>query len=71
MSAERLWRDDDRYDAIIVIGFNDAPPLAGRGSAIFLHIWGPKPTAGCVAVSPVVMRELLYMLPTGSHVAIG
>jgi L,D-peptidoglycan transpeptidase YkuD (ErfK/YbiS/YcfS/YnhG family) len=70
VSAERLWRDDDRYDAIIALGFNDAPVIADRGSAIFLHLRGPEPTAGCVAVSPDVMGELLHTLPIGSHIAI-
>ena len=35
-----------------MLGFNDAPPIAGRGSAIFLHCIadGKTSTAGCVAV---------------------
>jgi len=49
---ERLLRPDGLYDVIIPIGFNDDPPLAGRGSAIFLHIATSNmaPTAGCIAV---------------------
>lgn len=51
-SAERLWRDDQVYDVIGVLGHNDAPPLPGRGSAIFLHVATADfaPTAGCVAL---------------------
>ena len=37
-SAEQLWRDDGVYDVIVVLGHNDAPVIAGAGSAIFLHI---------------------------------
>jgi L,D-peptidoglycan transpeptidase YkuD (ErfK/YbiS/YcfS/YnhG family) len=50
---ERLWRDDSLYDLIVVVGFNDSPPVAGKGSAIFLHLARPdySPTAGCVALS--------------------
>jgi L,D-peptidoglycan transpeptidase YkuD (ErfK/YbiS/YcfS/YnhG family) len=54
--AETLWRDDHAYDALAVIGWNDAPVVAGAGSAIFLHAirhdaaGTPRPTAGCVAL---------------------
>jgi L,D-peptidoglycan transpeptidase YkuD (ErfK/YbiS/YcfS/YnhG family) len=48
---ERLWREDHLYDLIVVLGWNDAPPVAGMGSAIFLHVAAPDmtPTEGCVA----------------------
>jgi L,D-peptidoglycan transpeptidase YkuD (ErfK/YbiS/YcfS/YnhG family) len=54
--SETLWRDDHVYDALAVIGWNDAPVVAGAGSAIFLHVMRrdaagkPRPTAGCVAL---------------------
>jgi L,D-peptidoglycan transpeptidase YkuD (ErfK/YbiS/YcfS/YnhG family) len=72
-SAEHLWRDDDAYDVIIVLGHNDAPPVPGSGSAIFFHVWvlgtdgAPKPTEGCVAIAPDAMRTLLPML-TGNTI---
>ena len=49
---EELWRDDHLYDVLVVIGYNDAPIVAGRGSAIFLHVAAPDfaPTDGCVAI---------------------
>ena len=37
-SAEHLWRDDNVYDLIAVLGYNDDPVVPGKGSAIFLHI---------------------------------
>ena len=50
---ERLWREDSLYDLIVVVGFNDSPPISGKGSAIFLHLaradYGR--TAGCIALS--------------------
>lgn len=50
-SAERLWREDGLYDVIVVLGHNDSPPVAGAGSAIFLHCWRDGATTeGCVAV---------------------
>jgi len=70
-SAETLWRADAAYDAVIVLGHNDAPPVPGHGSAIFFHQWvldddgRPKATEGCVAVAPEAMRTILPMLVPG------
>lgn len=52
-SHERLWRADRLYDLVLVLGYNDHPPVAGRGSAIFLHRArdGFAPTEGCVALA--------------------
>ncbi|ACI49845.1 conserved hypothetical protein [Gluconacetobacter diazotrophicus PA1 5] len=58
---ERLWRDDDVYNIVIVLGYNDAPPVPGRGSAIFLHLQSPdgRPTEGCIALRESDLRRLL------------
>lgn len=60
-SHEKLWREDGIYDVIVVLGYNDAPPLSGRGSAIFMHVARPEyePTEGCVALG---LSELLEVL---------
>jgi L,D-peptidoglycan transpeptidase YkuD (ErfK/YbiS/YcfS/YnhG family) len=60
-SAEKLWRDDDLYDIIVILGHNDDPVTAGMGSAIFLHVARPDygPTQGCVALAlPDVLAVL-------------
>ena len=51
-SAERMWRDDDLYDIVVVVGHNDDPPVPGLGSAIFMHLARPdfSPTEGCIAM---------------------
>lgn len=64
-SAERLLRDDDAYDVIVVLGHNDAPPVPGLGSAIFFHLSEGRPTAGCVAVERADMLRLLPLLAPG------
>lgn len=70
-SHERLWREDQAYDAIVVLAHNDAPPVPGAGSAIFFHQWVPGPdgspraTEGCVAIAPEAMRALLPRLRSG------
>ncbi|MBL8628556.1 MAG: L,D-transpeptidase family protein [Rhodospirillaceae bacterium] len=62
-SAEYLWRDDHVYDVIVVIGYNDAPIVPGKGSAIFMHVAKPDyaPTEGCVALK---VDDLLAVLKT-------
>ena len=60
-SHEKMWRDDRLYDLVVVLGHNDAPPVAGKGSAVFMHLWRPDegPTQGCIALSK---RHLLHLL---------
>ena len=60
-SHERMWREDSVYDLVVELGFNDDPPILGRGSAIFLHLARPdfSPTEGCVAVELAVLLEIL------------
>ncbi len=71
-SHERLWRPDGLYDLIVELGYNDDPPLAGRGSAIFLHVARPgyRPTEGCVALADADLREVLKRLAGGSAISI-
>jgi L,D-peptidoglycan transpeptidase YkuD (ErfK/YbiS/YcfS/YnhG family) len=60
-TEETLWRDDHLYDIIVVMGYNDAPVIRGKGSAIFLHNAWPdfSPSAGCVHLS---REDLLAVL---------
>lgn len=69
---ERLWRDDDAYDVIVVVGFNDAPVVPGKGSAIFVHVApaGFKPTAGCVALLRDDLLEALAQLRGGDRLIV-
>lgn len=60
-SHEEFWREDHLYDIIIEVGYNDNPPVAGLGSAIFMHITRKNylPTQGCVALAMDDMLSLL------------
>lgn len=71
-STESLWRDDERYDVVVVLGYNDDPPRPGFGSAIFFHLATPKfaPTAGCVAVHRPDMVRLLAHCGPGTKLEI-
>jgi len=59
--CEQLWLDAAVYDVIVPLGYNDAPVVPGRGSAIFLHVARPDfaATAGCVALA---LQDLLMVL---------
>lgn len=61
---EALWREDDVYNLIVVIGYNDSPAIPGKGSAIFIHLQRPEhtPTEGCVALTQC---DLLKVLASG------
>ena len=39
-SHETMWRDDSLYDIVVELGYNDAPPVAGLGSAIEHDLFG-------------------------------
>ena len=69
---EKLWREDGLYDLVVEIGYNSDPPVAGRGSAIFLHVAAPDlaPTAGCIALHPDVLLRVLGLLGPGSTITI-
>jgi L,D-peptidoglycan transpeptidase YkuD (ErfK/YbiS/YcfS/YnhG family) len=62
--ADRLARQDNLYDFIIELDHNTRPRVAGRGSAVFIHVARPGfgPTAGCVALDIGALRRLLARL---------
>lgn len=71
-SHETLWRADGLYDLIVVIGYNTAPAVPGRGSAIFLHVARPDyaGTEGCIAIAREALVRLLGLLGPGSMITI-
>jgi L,D-peptidoglycan transpeptidase YkuD (ErfK/YbiS/YcfS/YnhG family) len=58
---EELWRRDGLYDIVGILGWNDAPVVRGRGSAIFLHVARPdaRPTEGCIALGLRDLQDVL------------
>lgn len=71
-SHEEMWRKDGLYDVVVVMGYNDDPPVSGRGSAIFLHLARSdySPTAGCVAVPLDDMMKLLALVGPDTHIVV-
>ena len=71
-SHEKLWREDHVYDLVVVLGYNDDPVIAGRGSAIFLHLARDdfSPTEGCVACARDDLLDLLSAAKSGDALRI-
>ena len=71
--GDRLRRADQLYDLIVEIDHNTRPRIAGRGSAVFIHVARPgfKPTAGCVALDSNALLRLVAQLGPRTRVVIG
>jgi len=74
--CESLWRDDHRYDLIIILGHNDNPVRKGQGSAVFLHVAGRQtdgslaPTEGCVALALADLLKILEKIDATSRLVV-
>ena len=62
-SAEHM-REISVYRIGVIVGYNANPPVRGRGSCIFLHIWGgpASVTAGCTAMDAGSLDALIRWL---------
>lgn len=71
--AEHLSAYRTQYAHALVIGFNYARPVRGRGAGIFLHVNGRGATAGCVSVPAEAMRRILAWADPARrpHIAVG
>jgi L,D-peptidoglycan transpeptidase YkuD (ErfK/YbiS/YcfS/YnhG family) len=71
--GDRLKRDDGLYDFIIEIDHNTRPRIAGRGSAVFVHVARPgfAPTAGCVALKTDALRRLIARVGPSTRIVVG
>ena len=67
---EDLWRiaKAGPYEYALTTSYNTSPVVAGKGSAIFIHVnssnggGGTRPTSGCVSVARSVMKRLFALL---------
>ena len=75
-SHEKLWRDDDVYDLLAVLDYNMNPIVAGKGSAIFIHLARPDNnggftnTEGCLALRKEDFYHLVATATTTSRLQI-
>jgi L,D-peptidoglycan transpeptidase YkuD (ErfK/YbiS/YcfS/YnhG family) len=70
--GDHLWRADHLYDLLVELDHNTRPRIAGRGSAIFVHVARPRlrPTAGCVALPAPALRRLLARIGRKTRIKI-
>jgi L,D-peptidoglycan transpeptidase YkuD (ErfK/YbiS/YcfS/YnhG family) len=71
--GDRLKRADHLYDVIVELDHNTRPRIAGRGSAVFVHVARPgfAPTAGCVALTASALRRLIARTGPRTRLVIG
>ena len=70
--ATGFGEQDRLYDIIVEIDHNTRPRIAGRGSAVFVHVARPgfAPTAGCIALKPRDLRMLVRRLSQKTRIMI-
>lgn len=63
-SSEKMLSVGEQYAWGIFVAHNAAPPKAGKGSCIFLHIWqnADSGTVGCTAMQKADIEEILRWL---------
>jgi L,D-peptidoglycan transpeptidase YkuD (ErfK/YbiS/YcfS/YnhG family) len=71
--GDRLKRADHLYDLIVELDHNTRPRIAGRGSAVFVHVARPgfAPTAGCVALKADALRRLIARAGPRTRIVVG
>jgi L,D-peptidoglycan transpeptidase YkuD (ErfK/YbiS/YcfS/YnhG family) len=71
-TADRLARQDALYDVIVEIDHNTRPRVAGRGSAVFVHVARPgfAPTAGCIALTRPALLRLVARLTRRTRIVV-
>jgi len=71
ISHEKLFREDHKYDYLIVINYNIKRTLPGKGSAIFMHLTkNYHPTAGCIALKKQDFIILLKLINNKTKIVI-
>jgi L,D-peptidoglycan transpeptidase YkuD (ErfK/YbiS/YcfS/YnhG family) len=60
-SHEKLYRNDNVYDLILVLNYNMKPTIKNKGSAIFIHITREnyQSTQGCIALKKNNLVKLI------------
>ena len=69
---EKLFRNDNLYDLILVLNYNINPTIKYKGSAIFIHIAknSYKKTKGCIALKKEHLIKLISKIKTNTKIKI-
>ena len=71
IKCEKLFRNDYKYNYLIVIEYNRKKIIPNKGSAIFIHLTEDyKPTAGCIALKENDFLVLIKILNKNSRIRI-
>jgi L,D-peptidoglycan transpeptidase YkuD (ErfK/YbiS/YcfS/YnhG family) len=72
-NSEKLFRNDNIYDLIVVLDYNMNPTIKNKGSAIFIHIAKKNytPTKGCIALSKIDLLRILNKINKKTKIKIG
>ena len=71
-SHEKLYRNDNLYDLIVVLSYNTNPIIKNKGSAIFLHIAknSYEKTKGCIAIKKKHLIEIICKIKKNTKIKI-
>lgn len=71
-SHEKLYRNDNLYDLILVLNYNINPIIKNKGSAIFIHIskQNYESTKGCIALKKKDLIKIISKLTKNTKVLI-
>lgn len=69
---EKLYRNDNLYDLILVLDYNMKPIIKNKGSAIFIHISSKNyaNTKGCIALKKKHLIKIISQLTKNTKVLI-
>ena len=69
---EKLYKNDNSYDIILVLNFNMHPIKKNKGSAIFIHVARKnfKKTEGCVALKKTQLIKIIKKIKINTYVKI-
>lgn len=67
-----LWRSRQIFDIIVVIGHNENPVVAGKGSGIFMHLMNEdkSPSAGCITFERKDLMDILSAVRLDTNLVI-
>ena len=71
-SHEKLYRNDNLYDFILVLNYNMNPIVKNKGSAIFIHVAknNYQPTQGCIGLKKIDLLTILKKIKKNEKVKI-